>query len=78
MTIEADDDRPEFSVYAFFADGYYTPQARFVGAEAAVKFAKRLTETPGGRSGALKMVRITDGDDYTCFQWEFGKGVTFK
>lgn len=68
----------EFSVYQFFPDDSYEEVLRFVDAETAVKTAKQLTESIGGRIGTTQRVIITDGGDCTCFEWQFGKGVTFK
>lgn len=74
----SEDDRPEFSVVQFFSNGTYEYVRRFVGAEEAVKAAKHYTESVGARMGMVEKVIITDGGDCTCFQWEHGKGVTFK
>ena len=67
----------EFSVYWFDPDDYSYEELRFVDAETAVNRAKALTQSVGGRLGTTKRVIITDGGDYTCFEWKFGEGVTF-
>ena len=67
----------EFSVVIWFSDGSYEYFKRWIGAKEAVETAKRQTETVGARSGMVAKVTITDGGDYTVFQWEYGKGVTF-
>lgn len=69
--------RDEFSVVQFFPDGSYEYVRRFVGAEEAVKTAKRCTESVGAKIGITIRVIITDGGDETNFEWKFGKGVTF-
>lgn len=74
---DADDDRPEFSVYQFFPDGSYERVVQFVHAKQAVETAKRCTESVGGRIGTTVRVIITDGGDVTCFEWKYGLGVTF-
>lgn len=67
----------EFSVYQFFADGSYEETVDHVDAKTAVDEAWRLTRTLGGRLGPTVRIIITDRDDCTCFEWQFGKGVTF-
>lgn len=68
----------EFSVYQFFPDDSCERVASWIGAEEAVKLAKQLSESVGARIGATRRIIITDGGDHTCFEWTFGKGVTFK
>jgi hypothetical protein len=70
-------DRGKFSVYQFFEDGSYEAVRRFVGAEEAVKAAKHYSEGVGARLGVTRRVIITDGGDYTNFEWRFGEGVTY-
>lgn len=70
-------DRPEFSVYQFFANDTYEEVLRFVDAKTAVERAHALTLSVGGRIGTTARVIITDGGDFTCFEWKFGEGVTF-
>jgi hypothetical protein len=66
----------EFSVALFFPDSYRY-EARHLDAEAAVMLARNCTERPAALAGWIKRVIITDADDYTCFEWTFGQGVTF-
>jgi hypothetical protein len=66
-----------FSVYQFFEDETWERVAAGIRAEAAVKRAKALTETVGARIGTTARVVVTDQDDTTCFEWRYGKGVTF-
>lgn len=68
----------EFSVYQFFEDGSYERVREFVSAEEAVTAAKHYTTSLGARLGTTQKVIITDGDDYTCFEWQYGKGITYK
>jgi hypothetical protein len=49
---------------------------RFVGAEEAVMAAKHYTTSVGARLGLTQRVIITDGGDFTCFEWKYGEGVT--
>lgn len=68
----------EFSVTQFFPDGTYEKVREFVGPEEAVEAAHHYCHSVGARLGTTVRVIITDGDDFVNFQWEFGKGVTFK
>jgi len=68
----------EFSVCQFFEDGSYEFVRRFVDAETAVKAAHHYCHSVGAKIGTTRRVIITDGDDYTNFEWQYGKGVTFK
>jgi hypothetical protein len=77
MPDDDDDDRAEFSVCQFFPDDSYEYVLRFVRAKEAIERAKRLTESVGGRIGTIKRIIVTDGGDFTVFEWQFGKGVTF-
>jgi len=67
----------EYSVAQFFEDETYEYVRRWVTAEEAVDAAKHYTESVGARIGTTRRVIITDGDDFTCFEWIFGRGVTF-
>lgn len=71
-------DQPgEFSVYQFFSDGTHEEVLRFVSAEVAVKQAASLAHSIGGRLGTTAQVIVTDGEDFTCFEWRHGEGVVF-
>jgi hypothetical protein len=67
----------EFSVYWWDPDGRYYAERRFIVAEEAVKLAESLARRPAARIGIIRMIRITDGGDFTVFEWQFGKGVVF-
>ena len=67
----------EFSVCQFFNDGSYEYVRRNVGAEEAVTAAKHYTENVAARMGMVARVIITDGGDYTVFEWKHGQGVTY-
>jgi len=67
----------QYSVYQFFVDGSSEVVRSFVGAEEAVITARRYTESVGARLGTTVRVTITDGVDFTNFEWKFGEGVTF-
>ena len=67
----------EFSVAQFFVNGTYEYVRRFISAEEAVEAAKHYTDSIAARAGMVTRVIITDGGDFTNFEWQFGKGVTF-
>jgi hypothetical protein len=67
----------EFSVCLFFPDGSYHYERRSLGAEAAVMLARDVTLRPAALAGLIGRVIITDGDDFACFEWTHGQGVTF-
>lgn len=67
----------EYATIQFFADDSYERVVEWVDAAEAVSVAKRLTDSIGARLGMTQRVIVTDGGDFTCFQWEYGKGVTY-
>jgi hypothetical protein len=67
----------EFSVWWFDPDGYSHPEKCFVDAETAVRLAFSLTERPAAKLGMIRRVIITDGGDFTNFEWKHGIGVTY-
>jgi hypothetical protein len=70
-------NKGEFSVCQFFEDGSYEYVRRFVSAEEAMEAASHYTTSVGAKLGMTVRVIITDGGDYTNFEWQFGKGITF-
>lgn len=68
----------EFSVCQFFKDGTHEYVRRGVSAEEAVNAAKHYTESVAVRMGWVTRVIITDGGDCINFEWQNGKGITFK
>jgi hypothetical protein len=71
------DDEPGYSVCQFFRDGSHEYVRRFVGAEEAVNAARHYTANVATKLGMVERVIITDADDYCCFEWKRGEGVTF-
>lgn len=68
----------EFSVWLWFPDGTYMPEARYISAKDAVELSKRLTLRPAIATGiACQRITITDGGDNTNFEWTPKDGVTF-
>lgn len=67
----------EYAVCLFFPDDSNEYVKRWVGAEEAVRTAKDYSLRPAALAGLIRRIIITDGGDNTCFQWEYGKGVTF-
>ncbi len=68
-------ERDEFSVYVFRPDGSYTRELSFVSSKRAVVWAKWLTEERAARNGEVAKIIITDGGDFTVFEWRFADGV---
>ncbi len=68
----------EFAVWLFFPDESHICEQRGLGPKAAVELAKDFTERPAAKAGMISRIIITDDGDNTCFEWTFGKGVTFK
>jgi hypothetical protein len=67
-----------FSVSQFFADDSYEYVRRNVGAEEAVRVAHRYCNSVAADCGITRRVIITDSGDCTNFEWQYGKGITFK
>jgi hypothetical protein len=67
----------EFSVYQFFFDNSNEPVLRHVDVFTAMRMAKRLTQSAGALVGVTQRIIITDGGDFTVFEWRFGPGVTW-
>ena len=72
-----DNDR-EFSVCQFFEDGSYEYVRRHVDAKEAVEAAHHYCNSVAAKLGITTRVIITYGGDCVNFEWQFGKGVTFK
>lgn len=70
-------DRAEFSVYQFFPDDSSECLCRFVTAKEAVDAAMTYTHNVAARVGITRRVIITDGLDFTVFEWIHGCGITF-
>jgi len=66
-----------FNVVQFFPDEIWERVGERLEAEAAVRMAKRLTESVGARIGTTRRVIIEDGGGHTVFEWKHGEGVTF-
>lgn len=71
------DDAREFSVYQFFQDGTSEQVRCNVGAEEAVEAARHYTRSVAAQVGITRRVIITDGGDFTNFEWKFGDGITY-
>lgn len=67
----------EFSVCQFFEDGSYEYVRRNVSAEEAVNVAKIYTSNVAAKLGITRRVIITDGGDFTNFEWRVGDGVVY-
>jgi hypothetical protein len=67
----------EFSVVEFYDNGYHACVERGLDAESAVKLAKRCADAAAATGEFVVKIIVTDGDNYTVFEWQHGKGVTF-
>jgi len=67
----------EFSVWWWDELGLSYRDASFVDADTAVHAAKAITDLPTARAGMVQRVIITDGGDFTVFEWRHGAGVTW-
>lgn len=72
------EERDEFSVCQFFEDESYEYVRRFVSAKEAVEAAKHYCTSIGAQLGTTRRVIITDGGDSINFEWQFGKGITYR
>jgi hypothetical protein len=68
----------EFSVWWWDREDNQHEELRFVGAETAAKAAHRLCTGPAAKLGMVHRVIITDGGDFTNFEWKHDQGITFK
>ena len=67
----------EFSVCQFFDNDTHEYVRRYVTAEEAVNAFFHYTNNVAVKMGIVEKVIITDGGDFTVYQWEKGKGITF-
>ena len=67
----------EYSVCQFFVNGTYEYVRRFVSEEEAVKAFAHYTNNVATAAGVVERVIITDGGDFTVFEWRHGAGVTW-
>jgi hypothetical protein len=67
----------EFSVVEFYDDGVHSYVERDLPAKQAVELARYCVVGASDENSIVKRIIITDGGDYTVFQWERGTGITF-
>lgn len=68
----------EFRVVQFFDDKTYEYVREGVSAEEAVSAAHHYSHSVGAKLGMTQRVIIEDGGGFINFEWQYGKGVTFK
>jgi hypothetical protein len=75
----SDDDLPrnEFSVYVFLPFDWHMPLVRFTSIEDALRVARRASEATIGPASRAERIIITDGGDFTVFEWKRNAGVVF-
>jgi hypothetical protein len=68
-----------FDVWQYLPDDWREKVGEDMCAVDAVTLAHSYTTRPAAKIGIIRMVRIIGrDDDSVCFEWQFGKGVTFK
>jgi P2-related tail formation protein len=67
----------EFSVFWWDPDGNCHAERRYIGALAATELAHSLVLRPAASLGIIRRIIITDGGDFTVFEWIRGQGVTW-
>jgi hypothetical protein len=67
----------EFSVWIFYTDGTHFSEWRYLDGDSAVRKAKELTQRPFVELGICEKIIITDGNDFTAFEWRPGQGVVY-
>jgi hypothetical protein len=70
-------NRADFSVVAFFDDGTHHYVERWLGRREALMLAWHCFRKQEAKSGSINRVIITDGGDYTVFEWKRGDGITW-
>jgi hypothetical protein len=66
--------RNEFSVVEFYDDGFHKYVDRWMDAHDAVHLARELIDRSDDH---VVRIIITDGGDFTVFEWKQDLGVTF-
>jgi hypothetical protein len=67
----------EFSVFQFFPDDTHECVRQGVDAAEAVEAAMHYATSIAARMGLTRRVIITDGDDFTTFEWKWAEGITY-
>ncbi len=67
----------EFSVWWDDPEGSHHNELRFVTPERAVEMALSLAHRPAAHIGIIQRVIITDGGDFTVFEWKHKQGIVF-
>ena len=67
----------EFSVYQFFPDDTWERVREGVSAKEAFMAALHYSSSVGAQIGTTRRVIITDGGDFTTFEWKSGEGITY-
>ena len=67
----------EFSVYHYGFEDVQVAEKRFVSADEAMRTVAALIRSPAAQIGVMKRIIVTDGGDFTNFEWKYGEGITF-
>jgi hypothetical protein len=77
MTEEEEFERPDYGVWFFFPDGTAHNEAEALTGKEAVELAANCIGRPAALAGLIERIIITDRFDFCCFEWIFGRGVTY-
>jgi hypothetical protein len=68
-----------FDVWQYLPDDWHEKVGENLEAKEAVELAHSYTTRPAALIGVIRKVQIIARyDDTVAFEWQFGKGVTFK
>lgn len=69
----------KFRVFVFYPnETYFEPEdSKQYPAQEAVAKAEEMIVKAKDERGEYQTIRITDSDDYCCFEWQKGKGIVF-
>lgn len=77
MTIDTVSDRGKFDVVEFDADGTFHYVERWLGRRGALMLAWHCFRLQEAKASPINRIIITDGGDFTVFEWKRGEGVTY-
>ena len=67
----------KYNVVQFFENETHEYVRRNVSALEATRAIRHYTDNVATRMGIVSRVIITDELDCTCFEWTYGKGITY-
>jgi hypothetical protein len=67
----------EYNLIQYFQDGTWEYVRQNVSAEEAIMTSKRYVTSVAAKTGIVRRVMVTDGDDFCNFDWQYGRGIVF-